>query len=163
MARRLRTVLTAPVVAVGLVISGGSLALAAAQGALDVPFTGHDNRSDRAPDAPAETNPGLQRAASGEAEGPGDPEDTDAEESGSEASPTPSMRGLCRAFQAGARAFEKEKVNPAFGALIESAGGAENVATYCVDLVGPSKKPEHPAKPDHPTKPEHPAKPEAAR
>lgn len=146
-----RTILTAPVAVLSaavLVLSGSGLALAAAQGSLNVPFTGHDNRSERAPEAPAETNPGLDRSADDEAD------------TASEASPSPSLKGLCKAHQAGAAAFAKEKLNPAFSALVAAAGGAEGVAAYCVDLVGESRKPEHPTKPTKPTKPERTGKPD---
>ena len=152
MARIVRKVVAAPVAALGaagLVVAGGGLALAASHGALNVPFSGHDHRSDKAPAAPATANPGLTRAPAATPTALPTPSGT----------PTPSLTGLCRAFQAGA---SPSASNPAFAALTSAAGGTENVAAYCVDLIGPSKKPTHPAHPTtpaHPTAGAHPSKP----
>ncbi len=61
--------------------------------------------------------------------------------------PSPSLRGLCNAYQAGATSNDgKAKDNPAFKALFTAAGGADKVAAYCTNLVGapsthPSGKP----------------------
>ncbi len=159
MARLTRTIVSAPVAVLSaavLVISGSGLALAASDGALNVPFTGHDNRSERAPEAPAESNPGLDRAAGEEPEPTEEPEVTPS----SDAAPSPSLKGLCKAYQAGASAFEKEKLNPAFIALVAAAGEAESVATYCVELVGESRKSDRPAKAEGAGKPEGKGKPE---
>lgn len=54
--------------------------------------------------------------------------------------PSPSLTGLCKAYQAGVgdnpgKALE----NPAFTVLITAAGGKDNVADFCVSLVGPAK------------------------
>jgi hypothetical protein len=158
-----RKVVTAPAAilgAAGLLLAGGGLAMAASHGALNAPFTGHDNRSTHAPTPSATANPGLTHATATE---PADPESTEA---ASSASPSPSLKGLCVAFQAGAT--HDGKSNPAFDALTAAAGGADNVATYCDGLIGPSTKPTHPthpakptqaAKPTHPAKPTHAAKP----
>ena len=95
------------------------------------------------------------------------------------ASPSPSLVGLCRAYHAGAgdnpgKALE----NPAFGALIDAAGGKDKVTAYCTALLakqgkkaaGPSHSPGRPSvatsatmhAPEHPTaRPsEHPTAPE---
>jgi len=48
--------------------------------------------------------------------------------------PRPSLAGLCKAYQASDSAQRLD--NPAFTALTTAAGGAENVTTYCVELVG---------------------------
>lgn len=67
-------------------------------------------------------------------------------------SPSPSLVGLCHAFQAGAgdnpgKALE----NPAFRALISAAGGEDKVADFCEDTLAsaaPDKKPTaHPTGP----------------
>ena len=51
-------------------------------------------------------------------------------------SPTPSMRGLCVAFRAGAAAHGGRGAdNPAFKALVTAAGGSANVATFCASQV----------------------------
>lgn len=67
------------------------------------------------------------------------------------AAPSPSLVGLCRAFQAGAgdnpgKALE----NPAFGALIEAAGDEESVADFCTDVLA-SAAPEKGAPTARPT------------
>ncbi|MGH3745712.1 MAG: hypothetical protein ACRDTP_12700, partial [Mycobacteriales bacterium] len=53
------------------------------------------------------------------------------------ATPSPSLVGLCRAFQAGATSNPGEAVNnPAFTALVTAAGGVEGLDAYCTALVG---------------------------
>ncbi|HEX6967427.1 MAG TPA: hypothetical protein VF174_01170 [Micromonosporaceae bacterium] len=54
-----------------------------------------------------------------------------------DATPSPSLVGLCRAYAAGAN---KEAVlaNPAFSVLVDAAGGAENVDDYCATLPEPA-------------------------
>jgi hypothetical protein len=142
--RRLAAVPVAVLAAGGLALSGGGVALAAAYG-VDVPFTGHDNRSDNAPEAPSSSNPGLSHT-----HGPATPAAPGATHLPS-ATPSPSLDGLCQAYQAGA--VPRKASNPAFAALSRAAGGADGVAAYCVDLIGPA--PTHPT-PTHPT-PTHPA------
>jgi hypothetical protein len=69
MTRFTRKVAAAPaavLAAVGMVVAGGGIALAASQGALQVPFTGHDNRPADAPSATATVNPGLTRTPAAE-------------------------------------------------------------------------------------------------
>ena len=93
--------------------------------------------------------------------------------------PSPSLTGLCTAFQAGAgdnpgKALE----NPAFTALITAAGGKDKVAAYCVTVLatahptakasGPGTHPSapstHPGAPStHPGAPStHPSEPPSA-
>lgn len=51
-------------------------------------------------------------------------------------SPSPNLRGLCTAFQAGvADNPGKALDNPAFTVLITTAGGKDVVATYCTTLL----------------------------
>ena len=61
-------------------------------------------------------------------------------------SPSPSMVGLCTAYQAAvADNPGKALNNPAFTALITAAGGKGNVAAYCATvLAGSSGSPSHP-------------------
>jgi hypothetical protein len=81
------------------------------------------------------------------------------------ASPSPSLVGLCHAYQAGAGDNPGKALdNPAFSHLITVAGGKDKVAAYCTDLVKtrPSKsQASHPAgaPATHPTAtpPTHPA------
>lgn len=161
MTRLKKKIVAAPVAATGiagLVLAGG-VAVAASAGVIDVPFDGHDNRSDKAPDAPSSTNPGLDRTDGPTPGGPGASPTGGANPDGSpQGSPTPSLDGLCKAFQAGA--YKDDKKSPAFGALAAAAGGAENVATYCVDRIG--ERPSRPAKPTQAAQPTKPAKPTQA-
>ena len=61
-----------------------------------------------------------------------------------QATPSPSLRGLCTAYQAGATANNgKALSNPAFSSLVAAAGGKDEVAAYCTKLVG--APPTHPA------------------
>ncbi|MCW2857750.1 MAG: hypothetical protein JWR52_3365 [Marmoricola sp.] len=75
------------------------------------------------------------------------------------AAPTPSFRGLCRAFRAGAGGTNGMALDsPAFTALATVAGGRPNVAAYCTALLGapgthPSATPTQPVHPTHPAKP----------
>jgi hypothetical protein len=145
MTRRLAALPVAALAAGGLALSGGGLALAASQGAVHVPFTGHDNRSDNAPAAPSSTNPGLSGSA-----GPGS-----ASTHAPSATPSPSLKGLCTAYQAGA--VPRKDTNPAFAALRTAAGGAEGVSAFCEELIGPASKPAHPTQAASPTIPPKPS------
>lgn len=148
MTRFTRKVAAAPaavLAAVGMVVAGGGIALAASQGALQVPFTGHDNRPTGAPSATATVNPGLTRTPAAE---PSDDATPETSEPSASATPSPSLDGLCVAYQAGAMA--KAAPNPAFTALTTAAGGADKVDAYCVSRIGAST---HPAKPTHPARP----------
>lgn len=86
------------------------------------------------------------------------PSATPPETSDGPATPSPSFEGLCRAFQATDRSDAGSSLDSAaFLALAAQAGGADRIATYCVDLIGPPKqtaKPTpSPGKPtDQPTK-----------
>jgi hypothetical protein len=145
----------AALAAAGIVLAGGGIAVAASQGAVHVPFSGHDNRPSRAPSATATVNPGI--SGTHQAQEPRD-DATDTSPSSPSASPSatpsPSLEGLCVAYQAGA--MDKAATNPAFTALQNAAGGADGVAAYCVNLIG---EPTHPARPTHPAKPTEAATP----
>lgn len=154
---RLTRISTGRVVGVGvaaLLLSGGGIALAA--NGMNLPFEGHDARSDRAPAAPASTNPGLDRAES-VIDGPAAaPESTGADE-GSPSDPTPSFQGLCVAYENGA--FRNGK-SAAFAALVDAAGGVEDVSAYCADQVEvPKARPARPTRAADPSRPEGPGKP----
>jgi hypothetical protein len=136
----------AALAAAGLVLAGGGIAFAASQGAVHVPFSGHDSRPSDAPSATATVNPGITRTHQTP-----QPADDATDESPSEslsATPSPSLEGLCVAYQAGA--MDKAATNPAFTALQSAAGGADAVGAYCATLIG---EPTHPARPTHPAKP----------
>jgi len=59
------------------------------------------------------------------------------DESTSDASPSPSLTGLCKAYQAGGYASSTKhgNVNPAWSALESAAGGADDVDEYCDDRL----------------------------
>lgn len=66
------------------------------------------------------------------------------------ASPSPSLKGLCQAYTAGAGAERgKAHENPAFSALITAAGGADRVPAFCAEQLGdkPGKSDQAPGKP----------------
>jgi hypothetical protein len=64
--------------------------------------------------------------------------------------PSPSLDGLCHAYQAGvANHHPKKLTNPAFHALVVAAGGADKLGAYCTKLIGapgthPSDEPDDP-------------------
>ncbi len=164
MTRKVAALPTAALVTSGLVLGGGGLALAASQGVVDLPFTGHDHRSDQAPPAPSASNPGQSRTPGSNAtHTPGKGQGTPGATHTPSASPSPSLRGLCRAHQAGA--VPKKATNPAWATLSRAAGGAAGVDAYCLDLIGPHPKhtptshPTHPAKPTQAATPTHKPKP----
>jgi hypothetical protein len=127
--------LKAAAVAVAAVSLGG-VALAASTGVLPNPFA-PENSGHSVP-APGHTN-------------------------GSDATPSPSLVGLCTAYLAGAgTASEHVLENPAFSALVSAAGDKE-VADYCAELgvtPGPGHgggSPTGVPTPSHPTgSPSHP-------
>jgi hypothetical protein len=153
-----------------VVLATGGVALAASTGHLSNPL-GDAHRSATGTTHSATTPAGAPSAGDSPAVPP-----TPAGTPG--ASPSPSYKGLCQAYQAGATANGgKVLSNPAFAALANEAGGANNVATFCATLIGapgshptgqPTTHPAHPVKPTHPAKPTqaasptHPAKPTQA-
>ncbi|HEV2088670.1 MAG TPA: hypothetical protein VGR21_10190 [Cryptosporangiaceae bacterium] len=63
--------------------------------------------------------------------------------------PSPSLVGLCRAYQARPEAAQSKALDqPAFAALVAAAKGKEHVADYCTALLASPKAP--PGKPDRP-------------
>ena len=58
-----------------------------------------------------------------------------------EGSPSPSLVGLCKAYEAkvGSNAHGKALDSPAFQALVKAAGGKDKVTAYCTDLLGKPK------------------------
>jgi hypothetical protein len=135
----------------------GGVALAAATGSLPSPLQGaahagfgapspesHPSHSD-ATDEPSDSTPSPDATAT--------PEAGDSTASATPlATPTPSLNGLCKAYQAGA-ASNPGKVlsNPAFSVLVATAGGADAVGAYCTTLVGPARTHPTGAPTTHPT------------
>ena len=71
----------------------------------------------------------------------GTPSDTPSGTPDRTQTPSPSLEGLCRAFQATDRSDAGGSLDSAaLLALATAAGGADRIATYCVDLVGPPKE-----------------------
>ncbi len=72
-------------------------------------------------------------------------------------STTEGFRGVCRAITVGNKAEHGKALEaPPFVALVEAAGGIENVKAYCTEQFGESTKPAKGERPEKPTKPEHP-------
>jgi hypothetical protein len=118
----------------------GGIALAASTGNLPGTSQGAAHAHQPAPVAVSESAE-HGAAPAGETES--------AEPSASEAArpsttPSPSLNGLCKAFQAGATDNPGKALdNPAFSVLVAKAGGKDQVADFCVTRVGPA--PTHPA------------------
>jgi hypothetical protein len=137
--------LTLKAAAVAVVaVSAGGVALAASTDVLPNPFD----------------NPGHSTPGQGHTDGP-------------DATPSPSLIGLCTAYLAGAGTDHGKALDsPAFTALIEAAGGKDKVEAYCagrgVTAPGsthitagpgdhPTGEPSHPGPTAHPTgEPSHP-------
>ncbi|WP_258947536.1 hypothetical protein [Lentzea californiensis] len=115
------------------VLTAGGIALAAAAGTLP-------GQQREEPAAPAGTTVVSTTSATTAAPSKGPEQKPD-----NSASPSPSLKGLCQAYTAGAGSEHgKAHNNPAFSALITAAGGAERVPGFCADLLG-----EKPGKSDH--------------
>lgn len=121
----LATLLTAKVAApAAAAATVGGITLASATGALPLPG-----------DSPAEppVNPAPTSSVSAPTTTPGGKADT----------PSPSLIGLCQAYTSGAdNEHGKASESPAFEVLITEAGGEDNVAAYCGDVLA-----ERPGKP----------------
>jgi hypothetical protein len=128
--------LTLKAAAVLAATAAGGVALAASTGALPNPLS---ETTQHAPSAAGHVS-GRPSVAGSHRGGP----------DGSDASPSPSLVGLCHAYLAGAGSDHgKALENPAFSVLITTAGGKDKVDAFCTALLasaGPSKD----AK-DHPT------------
>jgi hypothetical protein len=117
-----RQTFAAPLAALTLV-AGGGIALAAAGG--DPAPQAVEHRTVASPSPKVDPKPTDE------------PGDEPGDEPTSDASPSPSLTGLCKAYQAGGYASSTKNghVNPAWSALEAAAGGAEDVATYCDDRL----------------------------
>lgn len=166
LAQRLRARLAAAHVgvAVGAVVllAGGGVAFAASTGNLPE-VLGGDHRS---PTGAAHSSqaPGQQRTDG--PNGPNGPKATSTASATPKGTPSPSLKGLCSAFQAGTATNPGKALdNPAFTALATAAGGKANMVEFCVDLIGaPTPKPgngptSEPTYPVPPTKSPNPNKP----
>lgn len=137
----LANLLTVKIAAVTAAAAGG-IALAAAAGTLP-----GQHREEPAPSA--DTNVVVTTSTTATTAAPGKPE----QKPDHSASPSPSLKGLCQAYTAGAGAEHgKAQDNPAFSALTTAAGGADRVPAFCADLLGdkPGKSDSSPGKPATP-------------
>jgi hypothetical protein len=125
-------------------LAGGGIAVAATTG------TASHGKS-----ASAQAKVAARHASETDSEGP-ETEPAEPSESGeADGTPTPSLEGLCHAFQAGATSNPGKAIdNPAFSVLVAAAGGKDKLAAYCENLIGaprshpngqPSDHPSHPA------------------
>lgn len=130
---------TAAVVAL---ISGG-FALANSSYLPTLPGQASDRATESVAKTPKPTETASETASETSTESTETPaESVETETPTGSATPTPNFTGLCTAFQAAERSSGKSLQSAAFVALASEAGGAELVATYCVDLIGePEDKP----------------------
>jgi hypothetical protein len=123
----------------------GGIAIAAATGNLPGTAQGPDHANPAASATFSTGAPSSGAAGSESAE----PSSEASEGAGGSAAPSPSLSGLCTAFQAGvADNPGKALENPAFSVLVAAAGGKDNVASWCDTLVGAAST--HPDATDHP-------------
>jgi hypothetical protein len=119
--------LTASAVATAAV---GGMSVAAATGSLPAPLQDAAHSTFNAP---------AHGHGHGHGHGKPNPLPGKADEPGSPASPSPSLKGLCTAFQAGATDNKGNAIhNPAFQALVTAAGGTSKLTAYCTKLIGPA-------------------------
>jgi hypothetical protein len=136
---------TAKVAIVLAAVGGGGVALAAGSGHLPGVGTPSDHATGR-PAAGVTASEHATAAAHGSSSAAGHASSNGTAHGSSsgaahgsaapDASPSPNLRGLCTAFQAGvADSAGKALDNPAFTMLINSAGGKDQVAGYCTTLL----------------------------
>ena len=146
----------AAVLAIATATAAGGVALAASSGALPHSLGGTPSTSARAPQPGARSQPGrpgLDRATAPTPTGAATtgataaPQLTPSGPPGS-AAPTPSLVGLCRAYEAKDGNHKGDPLdNAAFATLITKAGGVEKVDAFCRRLLadssagGPKGKP----------------------
>lgn len=129
---KLLTVKAAAVTA--LVLGTGGVALAASTGALPNPLNSHP--------APAASATGSHA---------GDRPSASAHP-GNDASPSPSLVGLCHAYTAGAGSKHGKALDsPAFQALVTAAGGKADVDGFCTKLLASASAHPELTTTDHPT------------
>lgn len=130
----------------------GGLTLAAATGNLPAPIEhaahavfGASNGSQGAQDLSASGAPSTDSPS--DAAGAGEPTDsqtdepsvTDSASDSSSETPSPSLPGLCHAFQAHSTDNPGKWLDSsAFTVLVTAAGGKDNVTAFCTTLIGPA-------------------------
>ncbi|MGH3462837.1 MAG: hypothetical protein ACRDP9_15350 [Kribbellaceae bacterium] len=107
----------------------GGVALAAATNTLPDPVQGaaHDVFKAPAPDQDGKPIQSPEQGKQPAARSTAAPSGT----------PSPSLRGLCTAYQAGATSNQgKALTNAAFSALVTAAGGTDKLDAFCTTLIG---------------------------
>ena len=128
--------------------AAGGVAYAATTG--DLP-TGHGKSAlhANADSSAAPASDDDSSSAAGSSTGASAPDSSSAADSSapdSSAAPSPSLVGLCHAWQAHPQNDLKLSTNPAYSVLVQAAGGTDAVNGYCVTLLA-SAHPTHPARP----------------
>jgi hypothetical protein len=130
-----------------IALGGGGVALAAGSG--NLPGVGASN--DHAAGRPSTSVTASEHASGSAAAAHGSKSaeaSNSAEPSGSgSGTPSPNLRGLCTAFNAGAGSNPGKALdNPAFTVLITAAGGKDKVPDYCTTVLAaaPGKSSAHP-------------------
>ena len=119
--------LKAAILAAVAVAATGGVALAATSGALPLPLR-HGPPEPRTTPAHSTAVPSPTPAATA----PGSPGPLPPPTATALGSPVPAVLNLCRAYTAGAGNNPGKALdNPAFGALVDAAGGRDKVAAYC--------------------------------
>ena len=148
------------VVATGAVVAltSGGFALASSVDLPTLPGQASDRASESVAKAPEPTRTASTSSPTTSEESAETEKSDDAETS--EATPTPSFEGLCRAYQATDRAKAGKSLDSAaFTALATEAGGVDKVATYCVALIGEPRETGKPSVLPTPTAKPTPGKP----
>lgn len=146
---------TRAVIATGAVVAmaSGGFALANSAHLPTLPGQASDQATESVAKTPKPTEtPSATTTESTEAAEPTEAAET--ETPSESATPTPSFEGLCKAFQAADHSAHGASLDSAaFTALATEAGGAEQVATYCVALIGEPKETGRPTDKPTPGKP----------
>ena len=143
------------VIATGVIVAltSGGFALASSVHLPTLPGQASDQATEsvaRTP-KPTETTSSSAPTSSTSTDDPAESEETEGTET-SPATPTPSFKGLCTAYQASDRSQAGKSLDSAaFAALATEAGGADQVATYCVALIGEPKQTGKPSELPTPT------------
>ena len=143
---------TRAVIATGAVVAMASGGFALANSAHLPTLPGQ--ASDQATESVAKTPKPTETPSATTTESTESTEAAETETPSESGTPTPSFEGLCKAFQAADHSAHGASLDSAaFTALATEAGGAEQVATYCVALIGEPKETGRPTDKPTPGKP----------
>jgi hypothetical protein len=148
----LAKIATAKAAIVLAAVGGGGVALAAGSGHLPGADTPEHHAGDRSVTGSAHAT-GGHSMPSAHGSAAADRSAAAGQSVTPNGSPSPNLRGLCTAFNAGVGENPgKALENPAFTVLITSAGGKDQVGTYCTALLATRSE----AAPTHPDGDAHP-------